>query len=245
MTPENKKAAIDHAIAEYPHESCGLLVIINGVETYVPCKNKAITKSEHFVLSAEDYANAEEQGVVVAVVHSHPDASCRPSEADRVSCEGTGMIWYIFSVSKEGNEIVSTQDIAIEPTGYEAPLIGRTFSFGILDCYTLIRDWYRRELGVELEDAPRSDLWWERGENLYMKNYQDYGWEKVKDGTLQVGDVILMQIRSADPNHAAVYIGDGFILHHLYGRLSSKDIYGGYWVEKTALIVRRKKNDDS
>ena len=59
-------------------------------------------------------------------------------------------------------------------------------------------------------------------------------------------DVILMQIRSQNgvPNHAAIYLGDGLILHHLHGRLSSRDIYGGYWQEVTRHILRYK-NDES
>lgn len=28
------------------------------------------------------------------------------------------------------------------------------------------------------------------------------------------------------------------MLHHMAGRLSSKDIYGGYWQEVTRLVVR-------
>lgn len=49
-----------------------------------------------------------------------------------------------------------------------------------------------------------------------------------------------MQVRSKNgvPNHAAVYLGDGLMLHHMYGRLSSRDVYGGYWREVTRLVVR-------
>ncbi|WP_043946890.1 NlpC/P60 family protein, partial [Ralstonia solanacearum] len=41
------------------------------------------------------------------------------------------------------------------------------------------------------------------------------------------GDVILMQVRAPVPNHAAVYLGGVQMLHHLHGRLSSRDVYGG------------------
>lgn len=47
-----------------------------------------------------------------------------------------------------------------------------------------------------------------------------------------------MRSKNGVPNHAAVYLGDGLMLHHMYGRLSSRDVYGGYWREVTRLVVR-------
>lgn len=55
---------------------------------------------------------------------------------------------------------------------------------------------------------------------------------------IRVGDVIVMQVRAPVPNHAGVYIGDGLMLHHLYNRLSSRDVYGGYWQECTRIVLR-------
>jgi len=51
-----------------------------------------------------------------------------------------------------------------------------------------------------------------------------------------------MQVQSKNgvPNHAGVYLGDGIMLHHLYGRLSSRDVYGGYWREVTRLTLRHE-----
>lgn len=243
MQPETRLAAIQHAIECYPQESCGLIIVADGIEQYVPCVNKATTKSEHFIIAAEQYAEIEDMGTITAVVHSHPDAHQRPSEADQVSCELSGLPWYIFAIHKNDEGVVSLfGESSTEPRGYEAPLVGREFAFGVLDCYTLIKDYYHRELGIELPEAERADGWWNKGENLYIDNYQQAGFESVNGTDLQIGDVILMQIRSKVPNHAGVYIGDGLFLHHLYGRLSSRDIYGGYWRECTRIIVRRKSN---
>jgi cell wall-associated NlpC family hydrolase len=41
-------------------------------------------------------------------------------------------------------------------------------------------------------------------------------------------------------NHVAVYVGEQRILHHLRGRLSSRDIWGGYYQKSTGLIVRHR-----
>lgn len=236
MIEATRNAVRQHAEAVYPRECCGVVIVRKGRERYVPCENVAATPFEHFVIKGQDFAAAEDQGEVVAIVHSHPDASADPSEADRVQCETHGLEWHIVSV-REG---VAGEIVSFKPSGFRAPLVGRSFSHGILDCYTLVQDYYRQEVGIELPYFERRDGWWDiPGVSLYMDNFAACGFVPVK-GPLQVGDVILMQIRSLEPNHAAVYIGDGQILHHFMGRLSSRDVYDGYWQEHTRIAIRYK-----
>ena len=70
-----------------------------------------------------------------------------------------------------------------------------------------------------------------------MTHYAEAGFYPVH-GELEEGDVIIMQVRAYEPNHAAIYLGEGLMLHHLYGRLSSRDVYGGYWKDVTRIILR-------
>jgi len=49
---------------------------------------------------------------------------------------------------------------------------------------------------------------------------------------------LLMQINGKGLNHCAVFIGDGMVLHHLAGRLSSRDIYGGWLQSVTGRRLR-------
>lgn len=227
-----REAAANHAQTEYPREACGLVVVVKGKARYVPCRNLADT--DHFKLCPEDYARAEDMGEIVRVVHSHPDAFAEPSELDRAQCEVTALPWSIVAV----RDAQAQEWADFEPCGYEAPLVGRAFVHGSHDCYGLIRDWYGRR-GVDLPDFERTDEWWKHGGDLYMDNFAAAGFEPVTD-EVREGDIFLMQIEAAVANHAAIYIGDGLILHHLYGRLSSRDVYGGYWRDCTRLRVRRK-----
>jgi len=110
----------------------------------------------------------------------------------------------------------------------------------VLDCYSLIRDWYRQERGIDLPDFTRFDEWWRRGENLYLDNFSGAGFHEVESSDMNPGDVLLMQVASPVPNHAAIYLGDGLILHHLQGRLSSRDVYGGYWQKITTHTLRHQ-----
>lgn len=246
-----REAWYAHARAEYPREAVGLLV----GEEYVPCRNQARTPDSHFVLPAEDYADAEDRGEIRAVLHSHPDGGRVASDADRVMCEESQLTWGIVALGE--HEIAG--DVWIAPCGYVAPLVGRQFSLGILDCYSLIRDCYRypqseRDAAgitewplpeIVLPDYPREGRWWEEGGDMYRDLFADAGFEQVH-GEIQIGDVIIMQVGRDRkhgglvkvPNHAGVYIGGGRMLHHTENQLSTRIVYGGQWQERTRMVVR-------
>lgn len=228
-----KAAILAHAKAEDPRECCGLVVVVKGRQRYIPCRNIAATPDEHFIIEPADYAAAEDLGEVVAVVHSHPTTQPTPSAADRISCNATGLPWVIVNpkIEKWDN---------CKPEHFELPYVGREFVFGLLDCYSLVRDWYNRELGIKLDDFYRRDRFWERGENLYLDNYASQGFRKIPFDELAYGDLLLMQLNANLPNHAAIYLGDQQILHHVQGRLSSRDILGGYYVKATACALRHE-----
>lgn len=237
MIDATRQAIADHAVSAYPRECCGLVIVVKGKERYYPCTNLASTPYEQFVMCPRDRARAEDLGDIIAVVHSHPNGDSKPSEADLVQCEKSKVKWYIVAVW-DGQ----IRDMAeVEPSGYVAPLVGRSFSHGILDCYTLIQDYYQRELGIVLPHFERRDGWWDKGEDLYMQNFAACGFAPIaQDEQPQIGDIILMQHRATVPNHAGVYIGNGQILHHVMPRLSSRDLYDGYWQEVTRTIIRYK-----
>lgn len=242
MNPEIETAIRAHAVAEYPRECCGLVIKEGGREVYLRCRNVAAggRQGDHFVMAKADYFAAADRGDLLALVHSHPDMPARPTQADRVSCEASGITWFIVRVDGADGSVETGEIEELSPSGYRAPLEGREFYHGVLDCYALVRDWFEQERGVTLPDFVRRDNWWGdgSGEDLYMKYFRSAGFEPVELEDLQVGDCFLMQVRAKVVNHAAVYVGDGKILHHLYGRPSRHDIYGGYWRDVTRLVVR-------
>ncbi|KVD71783.1 hydrolase Nlp/P60 [Burkholderia ubonensis] len=244
MDERIKQAIAKHALAEYPRECCGLVVLVDGVEMYVPCRNAAATPSEHFVMSPGDYAAAEDRGEIVEVVHSHPGAPAQPSMADKAMCEQSGIArWVIVSLGVQADGSIAVDDwCEFGPSGYVPPLVGREFAHGSLDCYSLIRDWYRIERGIELPDFERPDGWWDDGaSNLYLDNFAKAGFADVgQHAELQPSDVLLMQIRSKNgvPNHAGIYLGEGVMLHHMYGRLSGRTVWGGMWAHCLRTVLR-------
>lgn len=245
MKWETLDAIRAHAISEYPRECCGLVAVIKGHERYVPCSNHATKKgTDHFILPGDEYAAVEERGDIMALVHSHPDElEARPSPGDRVACEASKLPWLIVAVARDADDMVHAGEIhRMRPEGYVAPLVGRAWQHGVLDCYALCRDWYAREWGLVLPDFTRTDEWWNDGRsNLYLEHFRECGFAPIEKPEWP-GDAILMQVNAANdvPNHAAIYLGDSRMLHHYYGRLSCRTVYGGMWRDYTRLVIRHE-----
>lgn len=229
------QAIRDHAAAEAPRECCGVILVRKGRQVYYPCHNVAVQGEGNFHIKEQDYMEAEASGEIVAIVHSHPFTPPVATEADLVGVENSELPWVIV------NHPLGTVGV-FEPNGYEAPLVGRQFFYGVLDCYSLVRDYYKRELGIEMTDYAREPDWWEHGGNMYIDHYKEEGFYPVPLEQIRKHDVILFTHQSKVPNHAAVFVGEGQILHHLSGRLSSRDTLGGYW-EKAIYQVFRHESE--
>jgi proteasome lid subunit RPN8/RPN11 len=231
-----------HAWAAYQEsrrEACGVVVRQPAGDVYWPVQNVAVgdQAQDAFVMCPHDLAEAEDAGEIVAIVHSHPDGSAHPSHADRVMCRRSGLPWLVISVPG---------DVILQADPHEPPLdlVGREFHHGVVDCYSLIRDYYQDRLGISLPDFPRADAWWEHGLDLYSDNFASAGFVRVggRDVTPAPHDVIIMQVRSDKPNHGAVMDAEqpGMIIHHLWGRPSCRDVWGGYWQQHTAMVLRHQ-----
>lgn len=218
-----------------PKERCGVIVKDGDGQRLIECKNIADRPQETFKFDPTEWAYLTVDYEVIAIWHTHPNASASPSPADLKMIEATQLPWHIVSWPEGGHSYT-------EPSGYEAPYIGRPFVHGVLDCYALCRDWYKRELGIDLPDDEREDDWWNKGKSIYLDGFERNGFTSIGTDVrkLQRGDGILMQIRSPVPNHAAVYLGDGKILHHLHGRLSGIFPYGGQWQKNSTHFLRHQ-----
>lgn len=76
---------------------------------------------------------------------------------------------------------------------------------------------------------------------MYVDNLPNEGFKPIPVEDVQPGDLILMQLGSPLPNHAAIYLGDQIILHHVQNRLSSRDVYGkGYYAKNTVSGYRHE-----
>ncbi|HEI3574425.1 TPA: C40 family peptidase [Escherichia coli] len=118
-------------------------------------------------------------------------------------------------------------------------LTGRRFEHGVTDCYTLFRDAYHLA-GIEMPDFHRGDDWWRHGQNLYLDNMEATGFYRVPLTEAQPGDVLLCCFGSSVPNHAAIYCGDGELLHHIPEQLSKRERYTDKWQRRTHSLWRHR-----
>jgi proteasome lid subunit RPN8/RPN11 len=72
-----------HAETEAPNEACGLLALRDGVaERYIPARNGAASPYRFQLETEPENWFLEDEGYELAVFHSHPTPSARPSRTD-------------------------------------------------------------------------------------------------------------------------------------------------------------------
>ena len=186
-----------------PKESCGFLLNIKGKERYYPCRNLSMTDHQCFIIDPEDYVKADNTGEIVGVVHSHPITPPTPSQADKISCEESNLPWHIVNPKTE-------QWGYLEPCGYKPPLLGRQWVWGVTDCWSLVRDWYKEKkilnlkIGKDLQHQKNLII------NLCLK---DCAWrtnfrELRPEEKLENGDVLLMYFASNFKSCSIFFEGD-------------------------------------
>lgn len=210
-----------HVLREYPREACGVIVAGN----YTPCRNVSTEPTTSFRIEGAEIARIEvEHGPIEAYLHSHPFQGQQesppewPTAHDLKSWMNQSKPWGIVATDGVG----VTAPVWLDD-GHPEPLEGRQFIFGVNDCYSLVRDWFRLERGIVLPNFVREPDWWVSGLDLYGDNFEAAGFVEIRREEVRVGDACLMQIRSPVLNHAAVITGPNQILHHLMHRLSGTD----------------------
>lgn len=210
-------AIAEHALALWPGEGCGAVLGDGGA--YLPVDGVPDVSRAGFRVDAGALGRlAERHGPLRALVHTravpaegeYDTLASIPSAAEMRAQEAL-QVPFGVAVS-DGARVVDRfwfgDQCPVEP------LLGRPFRHGVSDCYTLIRDWHRREHGAVLPVFPRDWNWWLDGLDLYTEGFGKAGFRAVARDELAAGDTILFRMRSKVPNHGGVFLGDGWLVHH-------------------------------
>lgn len=229
----------------YPEEACGLVYADSkGKPHFVECKNKSLEPKHNFLIEPEEYLKVSELGEVVACWHTHCETAPIGSKADKQACKNTQVPWFIGSVyKKDGHFTFDGLTLVEVDNDFEMPLVGRPYVFGVFDCFSLMRDYYHRELHIDLPELPRYErIWTSEPDYMARVAQEKFGFVRIPiDEQPKIGDLYFIQTGVTGADHIGIYLGDDRILHQTRNRLSRKDIYGGsYWQEHTLSHWRHK-----
>jgi proteasome lid subunit RPN8/RPN11 len=227
-----KDKAAKYAVECLPKESCGLLAIIKGKETFWPCKNLSEAPDEYFVMCPDSWQECEDQGELIGIVHSHTYGSALPSEADKASCEHLGLPFYIYSIEHKDWH-------SFKPSGYKSGLFGRTWIWKKHDCWSLIVDFYKEKLNLDLGSCYRPKTLKEFADNPYFEQIlKDANFKEIDKNNIKENDVLLMEGIEEKLNHVALYIGNQTIFHHNIKQLSCRELYDLKYIQATKKAFR-------
>jgi len=236
-----------HAQAEFPKEACALLVKKGKKAEFRPCVNSAEKPTLDFRIDSLEYRRVSGEDEVIGIWHSHINRPPAMTPTDLAYCEITAVPWFITSIYLSDGQYVFSGTTVHEPTGCKPDYLQRPYVFGVMDCYSLCRDYLARELSIEIpayQDC-RVPGWASKGYNFFAEKYEEAGFARLPSGSAaEIGDLFLMQIAAGVPDHIGVYVGNDQMLHHPHGRLSQKSVYGGYWEKHTTHHLRHKSRMD-
>jgi proteasome lid subunit RPN8/RPN11 len=161
------------------------------------------------------------------MLHSHPNGDSTPSDEDTLGQLATGWAWGIVAVHAAAPAFAVTAVDYPELWGDcvpIAPLEGRSYLWGIRDCWTLARDYLRLQ-GHCVPNCPRalvpsrypSGHW---GHDQFAYWPKKLGFKEVARHNRKPGDVFLLCFRSRTQNHCGIWLGEGRILHQPGGQNS-------------------------
>lgn len=220
----------EHFDKEYPREGCGIIAVVKGRKQWFPCTNVA-EGDEDFVICSQEYLKINRSADIIAIVHSHPDASNEPSLSDINNCNAMGIPYHIFSYPQMDLYLLQPETIA-------KPLIGREYEFGVTDCFEAARDYLSENFSIEVKqrEAFEND-WWDKGYDYFnTEMIESYGFKEVKDA--QPGDLLIFAVQNKVGNHCGIYLGNNTFFHHAEHRLSCRESMTALWLKSLIGVYR-------
>jgi hypothetical protein len=99
-------------------------------------------------------------------------------------------------------------------------LRNRPFRWGVTDCWSAVRDGLRELFMERVGNYPRAWQFWTHLDSApFEQNLRAEGFTIVSEDPSRAipGDVVLLKLRSAVYNHAALVVDENTIYHHLAG----------------------------
>jgi len=238
MNEKIKAQVKAHALRETPNECCGLIAanFLGEVKVF-ECENMATNKAGRFLIDPKMNIEAAKFGHVVAFYHSHAGEFAK-EENNHFSREDLDIS---YESCIPALLYVYPQDVwhYSQPDTYKpATLLGRPFVWGVWDCYSLVRDYFKIHRKVKLgyyfppeNVSAQSDFGYEKfvkNENLHEVSLED----------MKKDDIILFRMKSSFINHSAIYLGGNEFLHQPISKISSVGLLDDRYLKYIEKVYR-------
>lgn len=214
-----------HILREYPKEACGFILEDDSV---ISLENIAEEPTKSFKIGAENFAKYA--GRIAYIYHSHCRDRRRPSPLDlrtpsKEDLEGqisTDVKWLIFA--SDGTFVGTPLELPRTPSDR---YIDRPFIWYVNDCYTMVQDYYKFELGIDLAPGKLFHVHEVRKQPAVFSQFiEEYGFTEIHPATeLQNGDLFIIDNSGYSENHLMIY-HNGKLLHQ--DLLSREEPYENY-----------------
>ncbi len=219
---EDLQDAMDaHALEAFPGEAFGAVFGSRDRPVYRPVAEVADNSRANFRVDEAALRRLEDaHGALLAAVHTRSSTAARKEDVDPLLfIPSAAEMRAQAALAAPFGVVVCDRSRRIDRFWFgdqcpPLPLPGRPFRHGVTDCYSLIRDYYRQERNVLLPDYPRDWNWWVEGLDLYRAGFEEAGFRIIDPADAADAHAVMFRMRSKVPNHAAVLLDDGWMLHH-------------------------------
>lgn len=217
-------------------EICGIIYHTLDAPNYINCKNVSSEPETSFRIDPHDFIRAHRSGKILSIYHSHP-TKAGFSEEDIVGADKACLPILMYHVpTKTWNEYI--------PKSYVINLEGQPFIWGEIDCYGIVRAYLRQERGIYISDYDRAEGFADSGNNSILENFERENYVNIGvEGNLKPGDVLCFKFgRATNPHHLGVYLGNTYFLHHVLGKLSTKELLTHKFRDYLTHVFRHKND---
>ena len=224
------------SLIQNPKEICGFIVEDNGVFKCIPCENTAKDPIENFKISPKEYLNIKNKyKKIFYIYHSHTNNNENFSEKDISCAENISLPIIMYNLNSDLFKVY-------EPVNVNKNYIGRYFEIGKYDCYTLIKDFLKNELNIDISAILNYTNFIQAqnvfNENLSLNFFEKKGFNLIQDKQfLQKNDILILQNYSG--KHFALYLGNDKILHQPMLSFSKIENYCNFYRKQTEYIYRK------
>jgi proteasome lid subunit RPN8/RPN11 len=228
----------DYAESSLDREICGFVVFSEGEVEFRKCKNVSPDDFQ-FKIRNRDFLKAKVESKILYVVHSHITSDSQPSELDKQKSDASGYKFLIYST-------VSKDFSYYDPKNIISNYIGKIFNIGYNDCFSLVREYFFNEFGINIKDYSRNKFWKSNSPNLIVENYQKEGFVRIDLKELRKHDIIVIKDPKTDVScHLMIYLGNNEILHHPNNTRSCIQTYSDEYKKLSTFFLRHEQFGNS